>query len=362
MKRSALFTLLLLALCAAARAFPFSGFSTPQPKMISDADVIYNVTVESSTEGKVVPPDIGSWSTSKNEQFDVVEVRVKCKVHQTLKGKPRNEVSFTTYALHWKTSVRFWGGPPFPLPYFHKDQHCLVFFKESKDSLSNPGNRWWNKIDIPRDVWMLVKSGTPTEMVKQTLILALRKGDQSAQSEALDWLSELQDPSVIQSITPFLASDSTELAHRAMLALVRLSYLPAVKMVVEQVQKGGKIRLSHSGSSSYVEIGASSAAQELTSVKDHAAVPIIAPLLDAEEDSARWAAADAIRGLATKEDYPLLISMLDNSNPNVRSDADAALQRLTGLQKWPAAKLFRKDEKNHIDFWKDWARNGYKAA
>lgn len=361
MRKLALLAVLLLVLSGASQASLFRSHLTFLPKMMADADVIANVTVESATEGKVVPLNIGVWWTSDTKQFDMVELDVKCRIHQMLKGQPTEELSFTTYRLRAKTKAVFWSGPPFPLPYFSPGQHCLVFLKQSGKGLVNPGNKWYNRIDIPPDAWKSIKPGTPEEMVKQTLIVCLEKGKDAVQSDALDWASELNDNTMLPHIKPLLHSPSTQIAHEAMITLVRMSYLPAVRMLVDEVKKGGRIKLSYAGSTGYTTMDVWGDAWELQKVKDHQAAAMIAELLDSSDDNVRSAAGEAIKGLATKDDYPLLVKMLDNASPRVRYDAHVALHKLTGLQVWPAVDLFHKDEVKYIDFWKAWARNGYSA-
>ncbi len=92
-------------------------------------------------------------------------------------------------------------------------------------------------------------------------------------------------------------------------------------------------------------------------VRDSAAVPTLAHLLNAPDSQVRRAAAAALRHTsADTAIYPLSKALRDNDR-EVRYQAVLGLAQITDQPEWgPPLDLFERKEEHYLNYWKDWIK------
>ncbi len=93
-------------------------------------------------------------------------------------------------------------------------------------------------------------------------------------------------------------------------------------------------------------------------VRDPKAVPVLRELITSGDPETRKAAASALWHVHSQEAIPSLVSLLDDSDFEVRYYSVVGLAEVTAQTEWrPNMDKFRADQAKYLQHWRDWYKN-----
>jgi len=139
------------------------------------------------------------------------------------------------------------------------------------------------------------------------------------------------------------------LAASVMLSRNDISMLPLLE---ETLQHSSKLVVQDVGYSTQWN-----AALALEGIKDKAAIPALARLLESQEVETRRGAAQALRHIGTEAALEPLSKALYDGDWEVRWKAVMGLAGIVGADSWyPAYDSFKQDEQRYLNHWREWAQ------
>lgn len=146
------------------------------------------------------------------------------------------------------------------------------------------------------------------------------------------------------------------LSQYAIAMLLERNEISVLPLIVEAWQHSAAAVVSEDGFSSEGNLGRS-----LAGVKDEAALPALAQLLESADTEVRRGVAQALRSMETKAAIEPLIKALSDIDWEVRWVAVMGLAGITGPDAdgnswYPSYDAFKQDEQRYLEHWRAWAR------
>lgn len=308
---------------------PYSDFE----QEVTTADVIIagSVTAVSETDGPLtlVSPE----ARADEDQLMVAQVRVL----RTLSGNPQGS-NIRVLFLRGKLPSRPWR-------VLSEGQTVLLFLKNTERGyvLTVPTG---STIETLRDIAAPELTLNRTQAVARELEQIIVNADTTSDmfNQAVTARSELSEPVALDEIHTPAMNDPVRRLAWVVVALANQQ--PEALQMLTELPENSNLRNSELWSQ---------LVRRVSELRQAAAVPDLAQLIQSSNSALARAAVVALRQLHDRSTIPHLVAALDNADQQVRYQAVMGLAELEpGVNGGPAWSVYQSDEQRYLQMWKRW--------
>ena len=380
--------LTLLALClfgllfCPSFALAYLDGEPEVPVLVQNADVICIAKVVTVTQGAPTKFE----ANHRGPVFiDAQSAVAEVAVQSVLKGKLNRK----SIGVAFFKNVHYTSNPLNPAPFTElaAGETDIIFLKATDDetrfTLSQPSSHGKSKITIgDTKIGSVPVAAPPLRAVLLVLVDALVSGSKPVKMECLDRIgsagyllyaktgvyvdeaavtdrSKLGEPlmadgvpssleafiqaRVLPAVLTLTTDKDADLRDQAVLAAARLQdvgVIPALAKIADKQYQPGELGI---------------AADVFSNYRNPAATRALVGVLGDSNPNVRSQAAAALRESGDPVALPSLLEHLDDPDPGARYNIVAALFTATKTPSYPSPDHFHEDEDKYITFWKKWA-------